>query len=276
MDKKEIAEALKRVKDISQKRNFKQKVDLSIKLNDLDLKNPENHLNLFVPLHFTIGKGITVCGLVGPELLEQSKANFDNTILVDDFAEFAKDAKKCKKLASKYNYFVAQANIMPKVASAFGRVLGIRGKMPNPKAGCVVPPAANLKPLYEKLQKTVKVIVKSSPVVQCCVGSEDLPDEEVIDNISNIYDNIIHHLPGEKNNIKNVIVKLTMGPAIVIGKTDKDAAGKESEKARKKDKKAEEKPAEVPKEDAKPEEKKAEEKPAKDIKAEEKKEEKAE
>ena len=256
MNKKEITEALKRVKEISQKRNFKQKVDLIINLKDLDLKNPDNHLNLFVPLHFTIGKGITVCGLVGPELLEQSKTTFDNTILVDDFAEFAKDVKKCKKLASKYNYFVAQANIMPKVASAFGRVLGTRGKMPNPKAGCVVPPAANLKQLYEKLQKTVKVSVKSSPVVQCCVGSEDLPDEEVIDNISNIYDNIIHHLPGEKNNIKNVIVKLTMGPAIVIGKTDNGAAGK----AKKKDTKAEEKPADAPKEESKPEEKKAEEK----------------
>lgn len=258
MDKKEITEALKRVKEISQKRNFKQKVDLIINLKDLDLKNPDNHLNLFVPLHFTIGKGITVCGLVGPELLEQSKTTFDNTILVDDFAEFAKDVKKCKKLASKYNYFVAQANIMPKVASAFGRVLGTRGKMPNPKAGCVVPPAANLKPLYEKLQKTVKVIVKSSPVVQCCVGSEDLPDEEVIDNIANVYDNIIHHLPGEKNNIKNVIVKLTMGPAIVIGKTDKDAA----EKASKKENKA-------------PEVKEDKE-TAKDIKAAEKKEEKTE
>lgn len=258
MNKKEITEALKRVKDISQKRNFKQKVDLIINLKDLDLKNPDNHLNLFVPIHFSIGKEISVCGLVGPELLEQSKATFDNTILVDDFAEYAKDVKKCKKLASKYNYFVAQANIMPKVASAFGRVLGTRGKMPNPKAGCVVPPAANLKQLYEKLQKTVRVSVKSSPVIQCCVGNEELPDEEVIDNISSVYDNVIHHLPGEKNNIKNVIIKLTMGPAIVIGKPD-EGSSKKAEKDKGKKKEVpdvkEEKPAEETKEAEKTEEK---------------------
>jgi len=259
MDKKEVVIALKKAKEISQKRNFKQTVDLIINLKDLDLKKPDHQLNLFVLFHYGIGKKISVCGLVGPELLDQSKQVFENTILVDDFGEYAKDPKKAKKLASQFNYFVAQANIMPKVAAAFGRVLGTRGKMPNPKAGCVVPPGANLKPLHEKLQKTAKVIAKTALMVQCSVGNEDSPDEEIIDNIMSIYSNVIHHLPNEENNIRSILLKLTMGPAVVIGK--KSSVGKKLEAAKQEKKaaaKKEEKPEEAKKIETKKTQKKVE------------------
>lgn len=221
MNNKEVEEALKKAKDISQKRNFKQTIDLIINLKELNLKSSDNQLNLFMTLPHPTGKQVKVCGLVGPELADHAKEVFDNVVNADDFDKYAKDAKLTKKLADDYDYFVAQANIMPKVATAFGRVLGTRGKMPNPKAGCVVPPSANLKPLYKNLQRTAKIIVKSVPIVQCRVGNEDSPEKDVIENVMAIYDNVIHHLPNEQDNIKNVIVKLTMGPAVVVGKKTK-------------------------------------------------------
>ncbi|ENO12050.1 ribosomal protein L1 [Thermoplasmatales archaeon SCGC AB-539-C06] len=105
---------------------------------------------------------------------------------------------------------------MPKVAASFGKILGPKGKMPNPKAGCVVPPNANLKVLYERLQKLIKLSAKVMPMMQCIVGKEDSKDEEVADNIFTIYDSLVHHLPGGKNNIKNVLLKLTMSKPIKL------------------------------------------------------------
>ncbi len=149
-------------------------------------------------------------------LLDEAKNVCDKVILSDDFDAYAKDKKAIKKLASEFNYFIAQANIMPKVATAFGKVLGPKKKMPNPKAGCIVQPKASLKPLYDKLQKTIRVYAKETPLVQCVVGSEQMPDKEVADNILTVYTHLIHHLPNERNNIKSVLLKLTMSKPVEI------------------------------------------------------------
>ena len=142
----------------------------------------------------------------------------DTAVFINDFEKYIKDKKVTKALANDHTYFVAQANIMPKVAQTFGKVLGTRGKMPNPTAGCVVPPKAALKPLYEQLQKTLRLKAKAQPVVKCSVGSEDQNEEEVIDNIMTAYTTVLHKLPNESHNIKSVLLKLTMSKPIRIDK----------------------------------------------------------
>ena len=216
MEKEELQSALAKAKDISDKRNFKQSFDLIINLKGIDLKKQEHQLDLFITLPHTRGKKAKVCALVGPELAEQAKGIFDSVILSDNFGIY-KDKKEVKKIANSCDFFIAQANIMPKVATTFGRVFGPRGKMPNPKSGGVVPPNANLKPLYEKLQRTVRVTTKSAPLLQCGIGTEDMNTNEIADNAFSVYNTVLHALPNEKHNIKDVYIKLTMGKPVKIG-----------------------------------------------------------
>ena len=82
----------------------------------------------------------------------------------EDFEKYLKDRRSAKKLADEYHYFVAQANIMSKVAAAFGKVFGPKKKMPNPKAGQIVPPKANLEPITNNLRKKVRIQNKKAPV----------------------------------------------------------------------------------------------------------------
>jgi len=223
MKDNEILESIKQIRT-SKKRNFNQTFDLIINLKNLNMKNPEHQLDLFVPLHHSFKK-LSYCALIGPELQEQAKI-LNETILIDDF-EKINNKKNLKKLARKHDYFIAQATIMPKVAAIFGRVLGPKGKMPNPKAGCVVPPNANLKVLKERLDKTIRVSAKISPMVQVGVGKENMKDEEIVDNIKTIYDGVIHRLPNEENNIESVYLKLTMGKPIKIEERKKRKGDKQ-------------------------------------------------
>ncbi|MEE9525648.1 MAG: hypothetical protein V3V78_03530 [Candidatus Woesearchaeota archaeon] len=215
MDKETIKKTLDELKALPKKK-FNQTFDLIIVLKGIDLKKTDNHIDFYHLLHHNPGKDVKICALVGAELISQAKEVFDEAILVEDFPKYQKDKKAVKKLVAGCDFFVAQANIMPQVATSFGKVLGPAGKMPNPKAGCVVPPNANLKPLAEKLKKTVRIQAKTMPMVQLAVGKEDSNEEEVIDNITTTYNDILHHLAGGKNNIKKVLLKLTMSKPLKL------------------------------------------------------------
>lgn len=214
MDKELLLQTIQSAKN-SSKRNFLQSYELIINLKDIDIKKPEHQLNLFIPLPHQRGKKIKACAFCGPELLAQAKEVCDRVILSEEFDKF-KSKKEIKKLATEFDYFIAQANVMTKVASVFGRVFGPRGKMPNPKSGCVVAPTANLRPLYEKLQNTINIRLRQAPQIQCAVGTENMDDNKIAENIMAIYDTVIHNLPNEKNNIKGIYIKSTMGKPVEV------------------------------------------------------------
>ena len=258
MDKKAVLTALKKARETSKKRNFKQTFDLIVNLKSYDLKKTDSLVDFYVSLHYSKGKKTKVCALVGPELKEQAEEACEFMIPSSEFDSYSQDKKKTKKLADSYDYFVAQATVMPKLATAFGRVFGPRGKMPNPKAGCVVPPNANLKALHQRLQKLLRVSAKIESIVQCPVGSEDMPDAEIIDNVHNVYDHLLQHLALGKNNVRSAYIKLTMGPSVslfgdkveeeetpVNVKKEKPAEEKEEPEEKKEEVKTEEKPEET-------------------------------
>lgn len=216
MNKDTVSKALKQLKETSKKRKFNQRYELIINLKEMNLKKPEEQVDLFVLLHNSSGKKGKICALVGPELKDDAMNVCDTTITVNDFDKYAKNKKLVKKIASEHKFFIAQANMMPKVAQAFGKVLGPRGKMPNPKSGCVVPPKTNLKALYDNLQKTIRAQAKTQLSIKCPVGSEDMKDEEVIDNILTLYNAVIHRLPKEELNIRSALLKLTMSKPVKV------------------------------------------------------------
>ena len=155
------------------------------------------------------------------ELAEQAKKTCQKVVLNDEFKLYAQDKKKAKKLAEEFDYFLAQANMMQDIAKTFGRVFGPRGKMPNPKAGCVVPPNANLGPLVERLKKTVKLTAKTQTSVKSIVGNETMPDDDVVENMAAIYSAVVSALPAEEANIKSVLVKYTMSAPVRVGAQEK-------------------------------------------------------
>ncbi len=229
MDKKLVIETLEYLKKNSPARKFTQNIDLIITLKNLNIKKDTDKVLLFTVLPHERGKKAKVGAFVGQELLTSAKASCDRVILNTEFNKY--DEKAMKKIASETGFFVAQATLMPQVAATFGKVLGPRGKMPNPKAGCVIPPTADLKNVVQRLQKTVKLETKNEMILRAVVGNQQSKEEEIAENVLHVYNTVLHALPQERNNIGKVLLKYTMGPAVEIGNLPKEQI------------KAEEKPA---------------------------------
>src|SRR3989339_1074023 len=105
MDKTKILESIKKARDASSKKKFNQTFDLVINLKDLNLKNPQQKLDLFVVLPNGTGKKRKLCALVDNALYTDANKTFDRVILKEDFPNVT--PKEAKKIASEYDFFIA-------------------------------------------------------------------------------------------------------------------------------------------------------------------------
>lgn len=214
MDKKHFAQAVQVLRQNTEKKEFTQSVDIIMNFKGLDPKREDHKVNTFIVLPFSRGKPIRTTALVGHELSTKAKAVCNEVVQVEQFKALEKN--KIKKLAETTTFFIAQSTIMPQIAQVFGKILGPRSLMPNPKAGAVIPPTGEVKNVVERLQKTVKVETRNEPVVKAVIGIESMKDEELVENAFAVYNTILHALPQEKHNIKSVLIKLTMGKPVVV------------------------------------------------------------
>jgi large subunit ribosomal protein L1 len=190
----------------AEKRKFSQTVDLIINLKGIDPK--KDSVNVIAQIPHTI-KQKKVCGFL------ENKNEQIRTVTRIEFDKY-KEKKALKTLVGEYDFFVANAKLMPSVAAAFGKVLGPAGKMPSPQLGIVVDESAtSIKNLVEKISKSVKLRVKE-PSIKVAIGNEGMNDEQLTDNIKAVYSALSNALPAKKENVKNVMVKLTMGKPIKV------------------------------------------------------------
>jgi large subunit ribosomal protein L1 len=189
------------------KRKFTQSVDLIINLKNIDVK--QQPVDIYFTLPKDVGRSMKICAFI-----DQSDAPVDKVIRETDFERYT--PKEAKKLASEYDFFIAQANWMPKIATKFGKFLGTKGKMPSPKLGNIVPPGTDIEPLIKKLRATVHLSAKKATNLQCIIGREDMSDDDIAANVLAAYTTVLKQLPNEKNNIKSVQLKFTMSKPVRI------------------------------------------------------------
>jgi len=208
----EIMEAVKEAKEQSKPRNFTQSIDIIMNIKDLDVKKPENRFDEEVTLPNGRGKDVKISFIADGELAVQAKnAGIDLVVTKEGLEELGKDRKQAKKLANSIDFFVAQADMMPLVGRFLGPVLGPRKKMPKP-----VPASAKAEPIIERLQSTVKIGVKDHASIQTLVGTQDMSDEEIAENIEAVLAILDRNLEKGRNQIKSMFIKTTMGSVVRV------------------------------------------------------------
>ena len=181
-------------------RKFDQTVDLIINLQKFDIKKEQ--VNLFISVPHKI-KDKKICGFL------EIKSNVVDTITRSEFKKYS-DKKEIKKLANEYDFFIAQASLMPIVATTFGRALGPTGKMPSPQMGIMVnADDKTINDLKTRINNSVKIKTKEASI-KVSVGKQSMKDENIVENAVTIYNAILKTLAKGKENIKNLEIKFTM------------------------------------------------------------------
>lgn len=203
--KMEIKQALEELRKL-EKRKFEQSIDLLISLKGIDPKKDNIATIVTVPNKI---KDKKVCGFF-------TKNNpVVRTITNLDFPKY-KDKKALKSLVKEFDFFVAEANLMPAVATTFGKVLGPAGKMPSPQLGILAnDDEKSVRALIEKISTSLKLRVKEA-AIKTSIGKESMSDEQIIANAAAVYNGLVNALPVKKDNIRKVMIKLTMSKPIQV------------------------------------------------------------
>jgi large subunit ribosomal protein L1 len=212
LDKTTILNAVKEAKEKSGKKKFNQTVDLILNIQEIDMKSPEGKIQEVVELPHATGKPNKVCVIASGELaFKARKANADHIVERAELEGLAGKKKELRKLAGEYDIFISEAPLMPLVGRILGPVLGPRGKMPVP-----VSPTADIAGLIEKHRKTIVVRMRNQPLIQCSVGTEQMNEEELVDNIQTVLRVLEGKLKRGLKNIKLAYIKTSMGTPVKI------------------------------------------------------------
>lgn len=198
--------AIQELRKTEKKHNFDQTIDLIVNLKDFDVRREA--FSVFITLPHKI-KDKKVMGFF------EKKSKIVDSIVKEEFDKY-KEKKDARKLIKGYDFFIANAKIMPAVATSFGRILGPTGKMPSPQLGII--PSEDDKIIQEilsKINSTVRVKVKE-PSIKIGIGKESLKDSDLVENLTTAYNKLIETLPRKKDNLRNIKIKLTMGKPVNV------------------------------------------------------------
>jgi large subunit ribosomal protein L1 len=205
MAENKILDAIKKARE-TDKRNFKQSFDLAINLKNIDMKKPESKIKTEVKLPNGIGKEWKT-GVIVDSMYSQAK-DLKNIIVIkkDMLENYGKNKKEAKKITKQCRYFLAEMPLMPMVGKILGPILAPKNLMPNP-----IPVNANLAAVVDEKTNVLKIQLKDSPTIHVPIGNEDMEDAKIAENADLIIKNVISKLPKGREQIKNYVIKLTMG-----------------------------------------------------------------
>ena len=204
----QLADMIKEAKAGNKQRKFKQTVEMITVFKDIDVKKGFA-LNEVVQLPKTSSPA-TVCVMATGDMGQKAKqANADAVVGTEELDKFATNKRESRKFINKYDFFLADTQVMPTVGKTLGQLLGPRGKMPTP-----VPFNAPIESFLQRFRSSIKVRARGTLSLSCKIGDETMEDQDLAVNAHAILSAVEKKLPNGEKNIKRVMIKTTMGKVI--------------------------------------------------------------
>ena len=208
INESELIEMIKQAKKGEKTRKFKQSLEIIMVFKDIDVKKGFA-INETVQLPKTSSPA-TVCVMASGDMGVKAKnAKADKVVDSDELNKLGANKRESRKFINKYDFFLADTQLMPVVGKVLGQILGPRGKMPTP-----VPFNAPIESFLERFRSSIRVRVRASLSLSCKIGDESMEDADLAANALAVYNTVEKKLPNGDKNIKKIMVKTTMGSIV--------------------------------------------------------------
>jgi large subunit ribosomal protein L1 len=201
------AEAISLIKEVSPAK-FDESIEIHIRTG-LNVRHADEQLRGTLALPNGLGKDVKVAVFAqGDKAREAEEAGAD-VVGAEDLAQQIQDG------FDDFDVAIATPDLMP-VVGRLGRILGPRGKMPNPRVGTVTPDVGRA--VEEAKAGKVEYRTDRNAIVHLVIGKKSFDERRLLENYAAVIDELIRAKPSAAKGryLRTVTVTSTMGPGIKV------------------------------------------------------------
>jgi large subunit ribosomal protein L1 len=204
----QLKELIRQARDEATQRRFNQSVDLTLVLKDIDVKKGFN-INEVVTLPHKPSRQATICVVGSGNLSTRArKAQVDKVIEQEELDRLGTNKREARKVVRAHDFFLSDTSLMAAVGRSLGQFLGPKGKMPTP-----LPYGAPIESMVTRFRISVRARAKNQLNISTKIGDEKMNDSQLVENANAVITAIEKKLPQGEKNIRNALVKFSMGRA---------------------------------------------------------------
>mmetsp|Transcript_25335 Transcript_25335/g.47597 ORF Transcript_25335/g.47597 Transcript_25335/m.47597 type:complete len:232 (-) Transcript_25335:70-765(-) len=192
------------------KRNFTETVECQISLKNYDPQRDKRFSGTF-KLPTVPRPNLKCCVLGNARDVETAQRLNIDAMSVEDLKKLNKNKKLVKKLAKKYDFFIASDNMIKQVPRLLGPGLTKAGKFPT-----VLSSKEDMQEKVDEIKATIKFQMKKVMCLNVSVGNVEQEEKDIIVNVQLAANFLASLLKKNWQNIGGIFIKSTMGPATQI------------------------------------------------------------
>ena len=201
------AEAISLIKQLAQAK-FDESIEVHVRTG-LNVRHADEQLRGTLALPNGLGKDVKVAVFAqGDKAREAEEAGAD-VVGTDDLAQRVQDG------FDDFDVAIATPDLMP-VVGRLGRILGPRGKMPNPRVGTVTMDVGRA--VEEAKAGKVEYRTDRNAIVHLVIGKRSFDERRLLENYAAVIDELIRAKPSAAKGryLRTVTITSTMGPGVKV------------------------------------------------------------
>jgi len=201
----QLADAIKAIIGDRKQRKFTESIDLQVNLKNYDVNKDKRFSgSLRLPNICRPRLKVTViCDLAQEDQAKKAGLVVSN---MEDLKKLNKNKKLVKKYCATADAFLASESIIKTIPRVVGPHMNRANKFPT-----AVGMTDNLTDKVVEIQSTVKFQLKKVLCLGCCIGHEQMKEEEIRQNTVLALNFLISLLKKGWQNLKSAYIKTTMG-----------------------------------------------------------------